>query len=91
MEKLILHLSPVARRRTLKNKQQTTSSLGNRHQRHRNRSEPNRTSSLRNVNCVYVDSADNEITNNIDCDVKALRLYAIHQVGHFYHSHQQFF
>ena len=60
MEKLILHLSPVARRRTLKNNSNNvnkTSSLGRNVTRHRNKSEPNvkgssassRAASLKNV------------------------------------------
>ncbi len=92
MEKLILHLSPVARRRTLKNNNNNkqTSSLG-RPGRHRNRSEPNRASSLRNVNCVYTENgsvtvADEEPSQSIDCDVKTLRLYCINQVSQRCHG-----
>ena len=85
MEKLILHLSPVARRRTLKNNSNNvnkTSSLGRNVTRHRNKSEPNvkgssassRAASLKNVS-VYSDPH-----NSLDCDVKTLRLFCINQV-----------
>ena len=78
MEKLILHLSPVARRRTLKNNNNkqtssSSSSLG-RHavNRHRNRSEPNvrSASSLKNVNaatnsnCNYHTNNHDQVSNN---------------------------
>ena len=90
MEKLILHLSPVARRRTLKNNNnKQSSSLGRHVGRHRNRSEPNRTTSLKNVNNVYcgghdcsshIGASEENERNTIGCDVKTLRLYSIHQV-----------
>ena len=78
MEKLILHLSPVARRRTLKNNNNkqtssSSSSLG-RHaiNRHRNRSEPNvrSASSLKNVN-TSANSNCSYHTNNHDEKVSA--------------------
>ena len=58
MEKLILHLSPVARRRTLKNSNQSTNknsqSLGRHYARHRNRSEPQSrvSTSMKNVSNI---------------------------------------
>ena len=81
MEKLILHLSPVARRKTLKNtslnnnnNSSKTSSLGRNVNRQRNKSEPNaRAASMKNV-CVFSDS------NSLGCDVKTLRLFCINQV-----------
>ena len=85
MEKLILHLSPVARRRTLKNNNQNkshTSSLGRHHARHRNRSEPQKATSMKNVSHIepnpqpFIDAK-----NPLDCDVKTLRLYSINKVG----------
>lgn len=86
MEKLILHLSPVARRRTLKNNStnnsaNNTSSLG-RINRHRNRSEPNpnsRAASMKNVS-VFTTVITQSDSNSLNCDVKTLRLFYINQV-----------
>ena len=87
MEKLILHLSPVARRRTLKNNStnstscNNTSSLG-RINRHRNRSEPNpnsRAASMKNVS-VFTTTITQSDSNSLNCDVKTLRLFYINQV-----------
>ena len=84
MEKLILHLSPVARRRTLKNNNQNkshTSSLGRHHARQRNRSEPQKATSMKNVSNIEPSQIPlNEAKNPLDCDVKTLRLYSINKV-----------
>ena len=88
MEKLILHLSPVARRRTLKNNStnstscNNTSSLG-RINRHRNRSEPNpnsRAASMKNVSVFNTTTITQSDSNSLNCDVKTLRLFYINQV-----------
>ena len=95
MEKLILHLSPVARRRTLKNSNQSnknSQSLGRHYARHRNRSEPQSrvSTSMKNVSNIEggqsqvlnLNSSEEAIKNPLDCDVKTLRLYSIHKVRH---------
>ena len=89
MEKLILHLSPVARRRTLKNNNQShknsnhTSSLGRQYGRHRNRSEPQKATSMKNVSHIEPQAGPppEAIKNPLDCDVKTLRLYSIQKVS----------
>ena len=98
MEKLILHLSPVARRRTLKNNStnstscNNTSSLG-RINRHRNRSEPNpnsRAASMKNVS-VFTTVITQSDSNSLNCDVKTLRLFYINQVRCFDTTHSSQF
>ena len=89
MEKLILHLSPVARRRTLKNNNQShknsthTSSLGRQYGRHRNRSEPQKATSMKYVSHIEPQAGPppEAIKNPLDCDVKTLRLYSIQKVS----------
>ena len=79
MEKLILHLSPVARRRTLKNSNQSTNknsqSLGRHYARHRNRSEPQSrvSTSMKNVSNIGACNSQAQVNLNSSTEEETVK------------------
>ena len=79
MEKLILHLSPVARRRTLKNSNQSSNknsqSLGRHYARHRNRSEPQSrvSTSMKNVSNIGAGNSQAQVNLNSSTEEETVK------------------